>query len=111
MTITDFVGYWESKDFPFYAYNDGLTFRLDIHSSLGCSLWFSHTKDGREQIETLSKGKISIINNRVGGFDFSIDGIANNNKYLLLETEIFLDKNTLVIDLHSYGRRHFTRLG
>lgn len=109
MTIDEIIGTWRSKDFPLFNYEDNITITLHIHHSHRATLW---VLDAEKNTTTLSEGTLSIIDNENDNFEFVIDGDAIDNKYLNIQSRLYITRepSSFILNIPEYGERYLEKL-
>jgi len=110
MKINEFIGTWESIDFPLYVHNDNISIRLYIHTSLTATLWL-YENNNLKTTKTFSEGKVSIEVIKNDKFKFVIDGKAIDPKFLELNARMYMDRTpkSVLITIPEYGERYFQK--
>lgn len=107
MKIENFIGIWDSIEIPDYISNDKRTIRLTIQPTLIATLWIMD--DVPDNSIILAEGEISMTEFAKGNFTLIIKGIACDDRYLKLNSQIHADQKPrlIQIDIHEYGKRFF----
>jgi len=109
MKIEQFIGTWRSMDFPMHHFGDGIEITLHISGNLIGTLWILDQNKGSK---TLAEGQISLNQLENDNFNLLIDGIAIDEKFLELQSRMFMGNNpaSFLINIPDYGERYFQKL-
>ena len=109
MNIEEIIGTWKSKNFPTFNYNDNITVTLYIHHSHKATLWIL---DADKKSKTLSEGLLNINKIEDDKFEFLIDGEAIDEKFLTIQTRLYILKEpkSFILDIPEFGERYFEKI-